>query len=310
MNILNTPICRFVKYNKIILIALLYFFSHVPSLIAGNGIVSIQSSSIRPYEEALSGFKSICDTPVNRFVISEMKEKDIVNEIRKTSPSIILAIGMDAYEKLKGIHDIPVIYMMVPNSPSESTKGMNITGVRMNISPEVQLSTFLKAVPDMKSIGLIYTGKTDHLVERVVNACKKEGVKLIAKEISNSREAPPLIKDMEGKIDGFWMLPDVTVFTSETIEYLFLFSMEHRAPILTFSEIYLESGALISIGMDPFDMGSQAGEIAMEILSGKSVSEVQPVDARKEVVKINMKVSGKLGISIDETLFAGAKFLK
>lgn len=311
MDIVNTKRFRFMKNNILILAALLLFFFNASKVTAGGGILSIQSRDFAPYQEALNGFQSVYKTDIERFIISEMKDKDIIKEIRNKNPSIILAIGMDAFDKIKVINDIPVIYLMVPNPQSVSKNSTNLTGVRWSTRQEDQISIFLKAVPSMKTIGLLYNSdRTGYFAQRAMDACKKSGVTLIAKEIRASRDAPSEIKKMEGKIDGFWMLPDVTVFTSESIEYLFLFSMYNKIPILTFSELQLESGALISIGTDSFDMGAQAGEMAIKILSGKSVSDIQPADARKEVITINLKVAEKLGIHIDEALFTGAKFLR
>jgi putative tryptophan/tyrosine transport system substrate-binding protein len=310
---INASIDRLVKSYQFILIAFFLTGCFVPSVSAENKVLSIQSTTITPYEEAVKGFQSICNIQIERFVLSEMKGKDIIQEIRKDKPSVILAIGMDALEKVKGIDDIPVVFLMVtsPKTPPEPGKGANFTGVRMNVAQEDQLSIFLKADPIIKNIGMIYNPeKTGYLAQRAVEACKKAGVNLIAREIHDPKESPPAIKAMEGKIDGFWMLPDSSVFTSETIEYLFLFSIGNRIPILTFSEVYLESGALISVGVDSFDMGAQAGGIASEILAGKSLSSFPPVDARKEVISINMKVSEKLGIHINEKLFTDAKFFK
>lgn len=299
------------KNDILILTTLLVVFLNISSAAAGDRILSVQSIDIAPYQEALKGFQSICSTGIERIVLSEMKDKDIIKEISRENPSIILSIGVDALDKVKDIDDIPVIYIMIPYPQKLGTNAVNFTGVRMNIKQEDQLSLFLKAVPSIKTIGLIYDPeKTGHHAQRAVEACKNAGVNLIAEEIGDSREAPSVINSMEGKIDGFWMLPDVTAFTPETIEYLFLFSMKNKVPILTFSEIYLESGALVSIDVDPFDMGSQAGEMALEILSGKSASDIQPVDARREVISINMKISEKLGISIDKNAFSRAKFFE
>jgi len=313
MHIADIQRYRFVTNSLLILTALpILFFNNASSATARNRVVSVQSINIAPYQEALNGFKSLCNTTeLESFVISEMKGKDLVKEIRSVRPDLILAIGVDALEKIKIINEIPVIYLMVPNPQSVIQDAVNITGVRMNINQEEQVSEFLKAFPSMKTIGLLYNpDRTGYLALRVISACKKAGINLINREIGDSREVPAAIKGLEGKINGFWMLPDVTVFTSESIEYLFLFSMKNKVPILTFSDVYLESGALISIGVDTFDMGIQAGELALEVLSGRPVSSVQQVDARKKVVTINMKVAAKFGIFIDERLFGNAKFLR
>ena len=308
MDIFNSPGYRSIK-NISTILPFLFLFINTLSAGAGDKIISVQSSDIAPYQEALNGFQSVCSAGMEKLVISKMKDKDIVKEIRKSNPSIILSIGMDALKIIKDIDDIPVIYLMVPNPQSVLERAENITGVRMNISQEDQVSSFLKAVPSMKNIGLIYNpDETGYLAQRAIEACRKAGLNPIAGEVRAAREAPSEIKKMEGEIDGFWMLPDVKAFSPETIEYLFLFTIKNRVPIFTFSGKYLESGALISIGMDSFDMGAQAGEMALEILSGKSISEIRPADARKEDISINLKVSGKLGISIDEDLFAGAEF--
>jgi putative tryptophan/tyrosine transport system substrate-binding protein len=311
MDIVNTPKYWCVKNNGLILTVLLIIFCNVPFAAAEGKILSIQSIKITPYEEAFNGFQSLCNMPIDRLVISEMKDKNIVKEIRKINPSMILSIGVDALDKIKDINDIPIIYLMVPSPKFVIGKDNNLTGIRMNISQEKQLSIFLKAAPSMKTIGLLYNSeKSNYLAQRVMDACKKAGINLMAKDIKDSRDAPAAIEEMDGRLNGFWMLPDASVFTPETIEYLFLFSMKNKVPILTFSEIYLESGALISIGVDPYDMGAQAGEMALELLYGKSVTAIQPVDARKEVMSINLKVSGKLGVSIDETAFKDVRFLK
>jgi len=102
--------------------------------------------------------------------------------------------------------------------------------------------------------------------------------------------------DMKKKIDVFWMVPDVTVITSDTVEFLILFSMENNIPLLTFSEKYLELGAFMSTTIDPFDMGVQAGEMANKILRGKNGENIQQVRARTMIVSTNLMVAGKLGI--------------
>jgi putative tryptophan/tyrosine transport system substrate-binding protein len=299
------------KNIQFIITALLFTICLVPCSNAENKVLSIQSTNIKPYEEAITGFQSTCNLPIDRFVISEMNGKDILREIRKARPSVILCLGMDALEEVKGINDIPVVYVMIPNSQAVSLKGGNFTGVRMNIAQEEQLSVFLKTVPSIKSIGLVYNPEnTGYLAQRAIEACAKAGINLIVQETHDPRETPRAIKTMAGKIDGFWMLPDSGVFTSETTDYLFLFSIGNRVPILTFSEIYVKSGALISIGVDAFSMGSQAGELAQKILSGKPASSIPPVDAQKKVISINGKVSEKLGIHIDEKSFEGSNLLK
>ena len=296
---------------KNIFIILLFLILCHGSAEAGQEIVVIQSLRVKPYEKAIEGFKSVCNSKIKRLVVSESEGADVVEKISKIRPDMVLAVGMDALSRVKKIKNIPVVYLMVLNPPSTLSGKKNITGVTMKIPQEKQLITLLKALPDIKNIGLLYDpDRTGHFVKKAQAAAKKIGIKLIAKEIHSSRDVPSLVMNMKGKIDLFWMLPDLTVVTPETVEFLLLFSLENRVPLLTFSEKYVALGALMSIGIDAFDMGRQAGEMAKKILLGRNVKGVQPVDARKAVVSINLKVAKKLEITIDKKIMNNARIIE
>ena len=271
---------------------------------AGQDILVVQSMRVTPYEEAYRGFKDECGAGIKRFVLSELEEKDLLKKIYAMKPDMVLAIGMGALSKVKKIREVPVVYIMVVNPEAIlSPEVKNFTGVGMNIPLERQLNALTRALPDINSIGLLYDPKkTGLLAGKVRDAAAEKGIKLISKEIHRSWAMPLSLSDMKGKIDIFWMLPDVTVFTPETIEFLFLFSLENKIPVLTFSDKYLGLGALMSIGIDNYDIGKQAGELANGILSGKNTTMAHIVDARKAAISINMKVAKKLGKEINKEL--------
>lgn len=278
---------------------------------ARQRVVAVQSIKIAPYEEAIKSFESTCDAKIERLVVSALKGGDVTGKIRRISPDMVLAVGMEALSRVKGIKEIPIVYLMVLNPLSILSGGENITGVSMNIPPEKQLRIFRQALADLKTIGLLYNpSRTGYLVEKAQDAAEKVGIALIARQVRRSMDVPLTIKDMRGKIDAFWMLPDLTVITPETIEFLLLFSMENNIPILTFAEKYVEFGALMSIGIDSFDLGVQAGEMANAILSGRDMADVHRVDARKAVLSINLTVARKMGIRIDEKIIRKARVIK
>jgi len=63
----------------------------------------------------------------------------------------------------------------------------------------------------------------------------------------------------------------------------------------------------MSTGIDAFDMGRQAGEIASKILSGTDLKNVQHVDARRLVVSTNLMVARKLGVNLNIAMSLGAR---
>jgi len=295
--------CKDLMKRTLILLAIsLAFFLLCPgSPRAAQEIVAVQSIGIQPYQDALNGFTSAGNYRVHQLIISEMDGAALVGRIRQIKPRMVLAIGIDALTRVSTITDIPVIYLMVLNPPAALAGKRNVYGVRMSIPQEQQLQALVTLLPAAKTVGLLYNpDRTGELVERMTEAAKKNGTRLVAKTVRSSRSVPQRIQELKGQIDAFLMLPDLTVVTPETVEALLLFSLENKIPLVSFSEKYVEMGALMSIGVDAFDMGMQAAEMAEKILSGKDLTDARQVDARKAVISINRKVAKKLGISIDE----------
>jgi putative ABC transport system substrate-binding protein len=218
---------------------------------------------------------------------------------------MVLAIGPAALSEVKRIKDIPIVYFMVPNPQSSLSGQENITGVSMNIPPRKQLQALLQTLPRAKRVGLLYDPKnTGYLIGEVRQAAREMDIVLTASEIHHAREVATSAMEMKNDIDVFWMLPDVTVMTPETVEFLVLFSLKYRIPLLAPSEKWLDLGAFVSTGIDAFDMGVQAGDIANNILSGTQVKNVQQAHARKYVVSTNLMVAGKLGIGLNLALMS------
>lgn len=277
---------------------------------ATHEVVVVQSFNIKPYNEAFKGFKSMCDCRIKQFVLSEMEGLDVVKAVRDAKPDLILAIGIDALAKVKRIRNIPIVYLMVPNPQNIISDEENITGVSMNISTEKHLATLRDVLPKIKRVGLLYNpDRTGSFVKKARLAASSMGIELLAKEVYSSKDVPALVNTMKGKIHAFWMLPDTTVVTPETTEILLLFSLENKIPIMTFSDKYVELGALMSLEIDAFDSGKQAGEMAHKILSGTSIKKVSETDPRKAVLSINLKIANKLGITISDEIMDKARIV-
>lgn len=273
----------------------------IPSFVAAVEIVAIQSLNIKPYNEALKGFKNACRCDVKQIVISEMTGDDLAEIVNETKPDLILSIGTKALKRIQTIKDIPIVYVMVLNPQSLISDSKNITGIGMRIPPEKQLSIMQKSLPDLKSVGIIYDPKnTAGFVKKAKVAANSAGIQLISEEVQKPKDVLAKLQSMKGKIDAFWMVPDLTVITSETVESLSLFSMENNMPLIAFSKKYLEMGALMSLEIDTHNMGRQAWEIAEKVLSGKEIKSIKNSFAKKVNISVNWKVAEKIRIAIDK----------
>jgi len=274
------------------------FFSAVNAF-AGD-ILVLQSMRVKPFDDALAGFRSVCSGAARIVMVADTEGTDFVKLAEKERPEIILAIGSEALSKVKKIKDIPIIYLMVLHTDKITGGGRNIVGINMNIPPEKYLTLMEKLNLHGLKIGVFYDpAKSGNFIRNIRQTAGSRGMIITAREVSHPKDVQELLSEMKGSFDLFWMLPDTTVVTPETVESIFRFSQKNSIPIITFAGKYVETGALASLDIDGFDLGKQAGEMANRILGGTAVSDIANTDARKAIMKVNRKLAAKLGINLN-----------
>jgi putative ABC transport system substrate-binding protein len=271
-----------------------------PAAARAHDIVVVQGLQIKPYDEAVRGFRNSCAANTKKFLLADLGGMDFVRLIREERPRLILAVGPEALKKVRPIMDIPIVYLMVIN-PQSIVKGhRNVTGVAMNVAPEKYLDLLTRISPRPKMVGVICDpAKSGYLVKRAQQAARGRGIELAVREVQTPREVPDALTSLKGIIDALWMLPDTTVVTPETVELFLLTSQENRFPVIGFAGKYVEMGALAALDIDSFDQGRQAGEMAVRILNGSAVADLPGAEARSTTVKVNRSVAKKLGISLE-----------
>ena len=297
--------------KKIFLPGLLILILVLPSAARGAEILVLQSARIPAYDDALQGLASILsrDNPggkaiqahtINTHILSEASSPvNLRQQIAGAQPDLLVAIGSSSLSLVKDLAAIPVLYLMVPFP--EDGKSRHITGVNMTITAVQQLDALVAAAPTAASIGLLYDpARTGALVREAEAYAAQHHLNLAALPVRQADEVPAQLTSLKGRIDWLWMVPDLTVITPQTVDYILLFSLENRVPVLTFSKKYLDQGAVLSVSFDPYDMGKQAGELALKILHGTRPADLPPEGARKVTVARNAKAAQMLGIVLRE----------
>lgn len=279
----------------------------------GAELAVIQSAYMKPYNQALHGIeealardipsrgpKSVTAHTLQSYILSKNKNpSQLSREILQKQPDTLLVIGSSSLSLVKGIEKKPIIYLMVPFPGLMTAAQDNITGINMNIEPDREIDQLMQVAPQVKKIGLLYDpDRTEAFVQKARNHAIKKGLSLVALPVKHSSEVFNGLEKLKGKIDWFWMVPDLTVLTPQTIDFIMLFSLENRVPVLTFSDKYLDMGAVLSVSTDPRDMGRQAAELALQIMRGEEDPGRPPVQVRKIIVKTNHQAARILGIEL------------
>jgi putative ABC transport system substrate-binding protein len=273
-------------------------------------VIAVQSVDVLPYNEALAGFQGTCRAETEKRVIAESSPSQVLRDVKTAKPDLVLAIGMDALNTVKSLRQVPIVYLMVLNPKESASDASHITGVSMNIPENEQLRLIRLVLPGAHRLFVMYDpDNTGRFVTRGQAAARKLGIELLAQPVKSAQEVPTALTHLRSAPDALWLLPDITVIRPETLEFIFQFSLTRKIPVICFSRKYLGLGAFMSIDMDLNDMGRQAGEMANRLLSGQSVQQVPPEEARKAVVTVNRTIGDKLGISIPDVTSANIKII-
>ncbi|MHB1014427.1 MAG: ABC transporter substrate-binding protein [Desulfurivibrionaceae bacterium] len=272
--------------------------------------VLLQSSPLKPYEEARLGFerswlvqhpasgpKSISGNTVTQVLLSEQQATDTFSLKKQLQDArLVVAIGDQALDFVKELREVPVVYLLAPSAAASLPR--NFVGIEMRIQPSRQLAAINKALPRVHAIGVLYNpAQSGHWVQEALLSPVASIQTLLFKKFDNQTSVPGALQELAGKIDAYWLLPDPQLTAPQVLGSLLEFSMKNRVPIISFSEKYLAQGAAMAVTFDTTDLGAQAAELGAHILRdglGNDTPALTP--PRKIRVEANLTVLERLGV--------------
>jgi putative ABC transport system substrate-binding protein len=280
----------------------------------------IKSQELKAYDEAYSGFQKVLrenlkEVQFKEYVLknnSEENEKTL-KELQKSS-SLILTIGTEATKLVsKRIKDKTIIFCMVLD-PSGSglveslaPSGNNLSGSSLDIPVKMQLEKFKLLVPNLKSLGVLYTSETEGKVKKAEVVAKGLGINLVSVKITSEKEIPQSLEWLKRQTQGLWSVPDGDIFSPSSTEQILLFTLRNGIPFMGLSSVYVRAGALFALDCDYVDTGKQAGEIALLVFSGKYPSEIPIATPRKIYLSLNQRTAQRIGLKTPEALLKTAE---
>lgn len=187
----------------------------------------------------------------------------------------------------------------------------NITGVNDAVSAKTQLESFLKIYPNVKTIGTIFStneANSKVQVEALEKACKELGLKLETVGINNINDIGQALSTLTGKIDAYYALTDNTVASAGPIVAENL--LKEKIPSLSAEEGQVSKGLLMSEGVDYYEHGRQAADLAIKILKGEDIKNLHAEDNKTSKKKVNGKTAEVLGLDLNNENLKDAEILK
>lgn len=292
--------------NKLyrIIFFLSVFFIGIDICYAGETeIAVIKSQNIPIYQQAYNGFKMIYSGKTREFDLKGNPDEadEVVIAIKENPPDMILAIGLLAARVAKeSFSQTPVIFCMVYDPLRLSLSGDNISGISLETEPSDTFQRIKDFFPQARRVGVLFDPKkSGKMVNQAVGIAQKFGFSLITEEVNSAKLLPNALRALQSRIDLLWMIPDSTVVTAESMDFIFMTALQNNIPVISFSEDMVRKGAILAITPDYRAVGEQAGRMAAEVLKGKKAGKIPVSFANKIRTLVNPGLAKKIGRDIN-----------
>ncbi len=172
-----------------------------------------------------------------------------------------------------------------------------MTGTSDQAPIDKQVELLGQAVPDAKTVGILYTTSernSEVQVEQAEKLLKEAGYKVVLKGITSSNEVQDATTSLMKDVDAVFVPTDNTV--AATMSMIGELSAEHKVPVIGGSTDMVDQGGLLTYGTNYEALGHQTAKMAIKIIEGEKVTEV-PVEYPEAVnLHVNEEMAQKLGI--------------
>ena len=305
------------QLRRIALVCWLTLPLHIVGAKAIAGDVAVLLSAPAPaYRSAVKAFTASCrhQVKVEYDIRGDLdRGRRLVHRIVTVDkPDLILAVGPWALRvATESNTTLPVVYTMVVNPASYVDPGFPsvVCGASMNVAPNDTFGALLELDSTIKRVGVVFSEKhTGQLVKRARASAKELGIELVAEPVQSKKRVVAALSTVQAKgVDAFWIVPDACVLDRRIVQQFLLLAFRSKVPVVGLSAAHAEMGAPIAVSFaDVEDLGSHAGTMANQILSGKQPAPTVLEFARKTKITLNLKSTRRLGITVSEQLRARA----
>ena len=245
--------------------------------------------------------------------------QNIAHRFVNNKVNLICAIATPAAQTVANVtSDIPIVATAVTDYKAaklvkdNAKPGTNVTGTTDMNPVEQQLDLLLKLVPNAKSVGTIYCSSevnSQLQIEILKKAAAAKGVTVKEATVSNVNDIQQAARSLVGKVQAIYVPTDNVL--ASAMPTLVSVTEEAKLPVICGEGGMVKAGGLATLGVDYYKLGFQAGEMAADILSGKSKPADMGIQAQKEFkAMVNLKEAEKIGLKVPEDVLKGAELVK
>lgn len=245
--------------------------------------------------------------------------QNIAHRFVNNKVNLICAIATPAAQTVANVtSDIPIVATAVTDYKTaklvkdNAKPGTNVTGTTDMNPVEQQLDLLLKLVPNAKSVGTIYCSSevnSQLQIDILKKAAAAKGVTVKEATVSNVNDIQQAARSLLGKVQAVYVPTDNVL--ASAMPTLISVTEEAKLPVICGEGGMVKAGGVATLGVDYYKLGFQAGEMAADILGGKSKPADMAIQAQKEFkAMVNVKEAEKIGLKVPEDVLKGAELVK
>ncbi len=273
-------------------------------------IAILQSSDIPAYHEAVATLKSTGPigaiyTEYNLQGDMELGKK-LARKLRASNASLVVAVGLKAALAAKvEIVDVPIVYMMILDPLNHQLTAANMTGTLLEVPVDRQLKIMRTFLPTLHRIGTLYDpAKTSARVKDAELQATIFDFQLKGVPVRSEKEVPQQLRALLSDVEALWLMPDSTVLTNESIQFILTSALAHQISVIGFSPEFTRMGGLLSLSFNYGDVGRETGLLAKRILDGEQTLPLNPVPIERVKITVNLKTAKFLGMTFPKELMS------
>jgi len=241
------------------------------------------------------------DNSVNTTIATNLVSADVDLIFANSTPSAQAAASATT--------EIPIIFTSVTDAvgaelvDSMESPGGNVTGT-IDAHPDAITNTmkFLKEELDAKNVGMVFNSGEQNSraqVDAVKEMLKDMDMTVVEASVATSADVKQATESLLGKVDSMYIITDNTVVSA--LESVISVANDNKIPMMVGEFDSVKRGGLAAYGFEYFDIGYEAGQMAVKILKGESKPADLPVQIPQKLKLImNKDTASTLGLDIKD----------
>ncbi|HEM3470816.1 ABC transporter substrate-binding protein [Streptococcus suis] len=282
--------------SDVVKVGVLQYMEHESLTAAREGFVAeLEANGYKEGEKLVLDYQNAQGDQANLQTISEQ----LID-----GNDIVLAIATPSAQSLATVStETPIVFTAVTDPLSadlvESIEkpGGLLTGTSDQAPIDKQVELLGQAVPDAKTVGILYTTSernSEVQVEQAKKLLEKAGYKVVVKGITSTNEVQDATTSLMKDVDALFIPTDNTV--ASTMTMIGELSVEHKVPVIGGSTDMVDEGGLLTYGTNYEALGRQTAKMAIKIIEGANVSETAVEYPETVSLHVNEEMAQKLGI--------------